>query len=207
MPGMPITLDLDQRRCLIVGGKQVAHRRALALLEAHAQVHLVAQNIDPVVRQLPITCHCRAYQPDDLDAAILVIVATDNPTLNQQIADDARQRNVLVNRADQANLGDFTVPAHVRHGPVTLAVDTDGISPAAAVAIRQACCDQLDPDWPRLLEEVAPYRAQIQQHFKDSATRRDRLRQMTDAPAMRILKQFGNKALQAHCDSLLKAST
>ncbi len=203
---LPVMLCVRERRCVIIGGGPVAARRADALVDAGADVHLVAPELDPAIEGLPITVHRRTYEPGDLDGALLVIVATDRKQINQRVADDARQRGVLVNRTDVPDDGDLVVPAHAHHGPVTLAVHTSGVSAAAASTIRRELSDRLDPDWPTLLEAVAPYRALIQQRFADAEQRRDRLRRLTDKAAMRILKDSGVDAVKAHCDALLEGT-
>lgn len=199
MPGgLPVIWKLEGKRCVIVGGGEVAARRARSLLDAGAAVTVVAPRIDEQVRGLAVTCHERGYQRGDLDGATLVVVATDDPAVNQAIADDAHARGTLVNRADDPSAGDIAIPAHAQHGPVTIAVHTDGISAAAAAAIRRRLSDALDPDWPRLLGAAAPFRAAVRQRNADPAQRRERLKQLTDEHAMTILKREGEAALQQH---------
>lgn len=200
---LPVMLKVRDRRCLIVGGGSVAVRRAGALLKAGARVAVVAPQIDPELAGLPMDVHTRAYQPSDLDDAMLVVIATDNPQVNAQVAADARQRGVLVNRADDPDQGDLTIPAHAQHGPITLAVHTGGISAGAAAEIRRGLSAALDPDWPRLLEVVAPYRDRIQQSTPDREARRKLLAQLSDPQAMTLLKTQGPEALRQHCERLL----
>jgi len=205
MPDFPVLLRVAQKRCVVVGGGPVALRRTKALHDAGAHVTVIAPDIDPGLEVIEgITVVQRPYQPGDLAGAILVIVATDDPTVNSAVARDAKREGVLVNRADEPAKGDLTVLAHAHHGPITLAVHTGGASASAAAAIRRQLSQALDPDWQRLLTIIAPYRAKIQQAVADPLERRTRLAQLTSDQAMGILKDAGPEALRKYCDQLVK---
>ncbi|MCC6580904.1 MAG: hypothetical protein IT440_10725, partial [Phycisphaeraceae bacterium] len=90
---------------------------------------------------------------------------------------------------------DIVIPAHHRHGPITLAVHTDGISAAAAGTIRRQLSASLDPLWPRLLDLAAPYRDRARRELTDSTRRRDFLLKLTDDEAFSTLAQQGSDAV------------
>lgn len=203
MADLPVMLKVRGIRCVIVGGGAVARRRAVALLEAGARVAVIAPDVDEQLADMDVRLERRGYEPGDLEGARLVVIATDDPALNQRIADDAQRLGVLVNRADAPEAGDLSIPAHAHHGPLTLSVHTAGISAAAAAAIRRELSDALDPDWPRLLEAVADYRRELQRAVPDALERQARLRRLTDPEAMRILKARGLAALHAHCRKIV----
>lgn len=192
-------LRLADRRVVIVGGGSVAVRRARAMIAAGGRVRVVAPSIDDELRSLPCEWRCRPFEPDDLEGAFLVVVATDDAAVNQAVAGEARRLGVLCNRADDPEAGDFVVPAHSRHGPITLAVHSGGVSAAAAARIRDDLARQLDPDWPVLLRAAAPYRAAIQTRYADQpARRRAALLRLTDERAMNQLKRLGPDGLEAY---------
>ena len=194
----PAMVNVAGRRCVIVGGGAVAARRARSLIEAGAAVTVIAPAIDQALVDLELERVERAFTPTDLDDAFLVVIATNETTVNDAVAEAARERRVLVNRTDRPAESDLTVPAHAHHGPVTIAVDTNGVSAAASAAIRRQLSAALDPAWPRLLELARPYRDRVQQACHDSGQRQARLRRLTDQTAMNILKTDGEAALQAH---------
>lgn len=202
MPDLPIMLRVDGRLCVVVGGGAVALRRARALRECGARVRVVAPQVEAEIEGIADEIHRRAFEPRDLDGAALVIVATDDAFVNEAVASEARGRAILVNRADDPEEGDFTVPAHSRAGPLTLAVHTGGISAASAVAIRGELEAALDPDWPRLLTCVAPFRDAIRSAVTDPAERRRRLLALADTDAMDLLKTKGEAALIERCQRL-----
>lgn len=203
MFGLPAVLRVRDRRCLVVGGGAVALRRARALIDAQAAVTVVAPQVHDALAALNVTVHRRPFEPADLDGTFLVVAATDDPAVNAHVADQAASRRVLVNRTDDPEAGDLAVPAHARRGPITLAVDTGGISAAAAAAIRDELLAQLDPHWPAMLEHAAPYRRRITAAFTDPAQRRTRLAALTAPAAMRAWRSGGIAAFEAHCARLL----
>lgn len=205
MPDFPIMLRVRDQRCLIVGGGAVALRRAKTLLAAGAGVTVIAPTVAPELAALAITVMPRGFVDEDLAGAYLVVVATDDVALNDRIAALCHEKRILLNRADRPEAGDFSVPAHAHHGPITLSVHTDGISAAAAAVIRRQLSECLDPAWPVLLDVVAPYRRLIQEKFDrtHAAARLERLAALTDETAMAILQQHGIPALRRRCEELL----
>ena len=203
MNALPVMFHLAGRRCVIAGGGAVARRRAAALLDAGAEVLVVAPDVCDELAAMPIRIERRAYQADDLTGALLVVIATDDGNLNRQIAGDARDRGVLVNQADDPEASDITMTAHQQHGCVTIAVHTGGASASAAVAICRELSDALDADWPILLERVIPWRRSIQEQITDAKARQAALRQLTSADAMTTLKQHGQAAFDRYCQQVL----
>ncbi len=202
MNGLPVVLNVQGRRCVIVGGGPVAVRRAAALKEAGAHVTVIAATLDPDLAKLVTKAEERPYRRGDLNGALLVVIATDDPAVNDAVTRDARDAGVLVNRADDASVGDLAIPAHAHHGPITLAVHTGGASPTAAAAIRRELSEALDPDWVTLLQIAAPYRTAIQQQQANQRQRQNRLRQLTGPDALATLKQQGPEALRQYCEQV-----
>lgn len=203
MAGLPIILNLEGRRSVIVGGGGVALRRAKSLLDAGAQVTVIAPQLHEELSGMRITIHRRAYQAGDLTDAFLVVIATDDPTANESAAEEARLVGAIVNRADDPEEGDLIVPAHGSIGPITIAVATDGISARAAAVIRDQLIATIDHDWVTLLETVRPYRARLIERIADACRRGKLLRALTDPAAMRTLKTGGPAALEKYCHELI----
>jgi precorrin-2 dehydrogenase/sirohydrochlorin ferrochelatase len=192
-------LRLDRRRCVVVGGGATALRRARALAEAGGQVTVVAPSMVEGLGELPgVERRERRYESADVEGAWLVVIATDDPAVNDRVAKEAAAAGALINRADRPTDGDLTVMAHGRRGPLTLAVDTANHSAAAGKAIRDEWIEALDPAWVQLLEAAGPWRPRIQAAVQDPAERSRRLRRLTDGQARRILSQQGIDALHSH---------
>jgi precorrin-2 dehydrogenase/sirohydrochlorin ferrochelatase len=206
MSGWPVMVNVAGRRVVIVGGGKTALRRARALLDAAAKVVVIAPELDEGFFGLDLMIHERVYRRSDLTDAVVVVAATNDAMVNEQVTADAQALGVPVNRADHPDEGDIVTMAHRRVGPITLAVSTDGISPTAAGKIANEMLDALDRQWVTLLETIQPFRNEIQQNIKDPATREELLRRLTSGQSMRILKMEGPEALTAYCGKLVQAA-
>lgn len=217
MSDLPVMLAVRGARCVVVGGGAVAGRRVGSLLEAGARVVVVAPEVSTPLSDLAaarehradgeddhgtLTIARRAVKEADVDGAMLVIAATDDPGVNAQVADWCARRGVLVNRVDAPTHGNVVIPAHARHGPVTLAVSVAGISAQAATTIRRELSASLDPVWPGLLEAARPYRALIQARFT-GRRRADLLAALCDATARAVFKASGPDGFKAHLDGMI----
>lgn len=176
MKTYPILLDLRGRRCLVVGGGQVAQRKVDGLLAADAAVTVVSPTASTALAQLAaaggIVWHPRPYGRADLDGMHLVIAATDQPDVNRQVADDARDRGILCNVIDQPAAGDFTLPSVVRRGDLVLTVSTSGQSPALSRHLRKILEGRFGNEYEVFLRIMGAVRRRLLACEKDPATRR-----------------------------------
>jgi precorrin-2 dehydrogenase/sirohydrochlorin ferrochelatase len=138
----PLVLnDLVVRRCVVVGGGQVAERKIHGLLDAGALPQVISPSL---TEQLGAWADAgqvhhiaRGYEPGDLAGASLVFAATNDAVLNRRVAEDARHAGALVNLADDGAASDFSTPATVRRGDLLLTISTAGASPILAAHIRR----------------------------------------------------------------------
>lgn len=164
--GYPILLDLADVPVLVVGAGSVAARKIEGLLAAGARVRVVAPEVHDDVRRLahlldgPIAQ--RTYRADDLDGARLVIVATDRPEANAEVAADATATGTWVNAADDPSNCTFILPAVATAGRFTVAVSTDGTTPAMAGYVRDRIADEvLTPELIAAADEIARQRSEV----------------------------------------------
>src|SRR5689334_8021130 len=152
----PILLDVTDRLAVIVGGGQVAVRKAKGLIAAGAtRVRMVAPAL-PTDLPDGVERVAEPYRADHLGGAALVFAATDDAVVNDAVVRDARAIGALVNRADATEDetgGDFSVPAVHRAGPVTLAVATEG-APALAALVRDHFAERFDEAWRQMAEAM-----------------------------------------------------
>src|SRR5579862_3691432 len=131
---LPIALRPDGRRAVVVGGGDVAARKAEALAAAGFPIFVVAPAIGDRMRAVLAArasgCAERAYQRGDLADAALAIAGTDDDAVNAAVVEDARAAGVLVCDASDPSRGNFVMPATLRVDDVTLSVDSGGASPA-----------------------------------------------------------------------------
>lgn len=159
----PIRVDLEGERVVVVGGGAVAERRVERLVDAGADVRVVAPEVtDRLEAQTQsgrIDWEDRPYREGDLRGARLVFAATDDPSVQSNVVAEATRREIPVDAVGRDAEGDVSVPAVAELGPIRLSVDTGGGSPALAGALRRHLESELDPGWARgadLLAEMRP---------------------------------------------------
>jgi precorrin-2 dehydrogenase len=150
----PIFLDLSGRRCVVVGGGEVASRKARKLLQARAEVVVISPEITPELESVAVEVHRRSYEEGDLEGAYLAFAATDSREVNAAVSREAKERDVPVNVADRPSEGDFAVPSTLRRGRLQVAVSTGGASPALARKIKDELEESFGPEWSGLVEEL-----------------------------------------------------
>jgi precorrin-2 dehydrogenase len=158
----PVFLDLDKAPVLVVGAGPVAARKVAALAAAGASVRVVAPEIAPDLdRDRVAELHQRTYEPGDLDGVRLVVTATGHADVDARVAADATAAGIWVNAADQPSDCTFILPAVARNGPLTIAVSTDGTSPALARRLRDRADELLTDEAAALAGELAARRAAV----------------------------------------------
>lgn len=172
----PAFLDVEGRRCVVVGGGNVAVRKAHALVVAGAEVTVIAPEVCLEMEALAAASprvHLvrRRFEENDLPSAFLAIAATDDAAANEAVGRAARERSIPVNVADDPALSSFIVPATVRRGRLQVAVSTAGASPAFAARLRKRLDEQLDPRLAAYIEAMADARAVVLAEVADPARR------------------------------------
>jgi precorrin-2 dehydrogenase / sirohydrochlorin ferrochelatase len=132
----PVMLDLTGKRVLIVGAGPVSFKKAEGFVAAGANVTVVSPEFIADFDQLSVTRIVRTYEVGDLAGTWLVITATNNPTVQQQIFDDGERLGIWVNAADEPSRCAFILPAVHRDGPIIVTVSTSGSAPAFAGWLR-----------------------------------------------------------------------
>ena len=171
MSAFPIALNAQRVRALVVGGGAVGSRKALALVEAGANVRVVAPEVAASLESAEaaqrLTILRVAYGPDVLGDATLVIAATSSRDVNSAVARDARERGILVNVADAPDEGDFHSMAVHRRGDLTIAVSTGGV-PGAAARIRDSLARRFDDRYEHALAALHRMRSRLRAADEDA---------------------------------------
>ena len=137
----PAYLDLDGRRCVVIGAGEIAERKVTQLLASGADVMLVSPSATPELERLAESGDLRwikrAYVRGDLAGAVLAVAATDDEAVNRAVHAEAEREKTLLNVVDVPSLCGFIAPSIVERGPVTVAISTAGTSPALARKLRE----------------------------------------------------------------------
>ena len=164
--GYPVTLLVAGRHCLVVGAGPIAARKATGLLAAGAVVTVVAPKVSAAMEALAgdaLRIQRRPYRPGEAADYRLVVTATGDPAVDGTVSADAEAAGVWVNAADDPAHCSFYLPALSRRGPVSVAVSTDGTSPALASWLRDRLDSELGPpgELEALVDLLAAARAEI----------------------------------------------
>ncbi|MBE1160690.1 siroheme synthase CysG [Dyella acidiphila] len=188
----PLFADLKGLPVLVVGGGAVAERKIEALLEAGAQVRVGAQQLSGNLlewsAQERIAFIGDTFQPAWLDGVWLAIAATDDRTLNAQVAAAATERRIFANVVDDPGLSRFQVPAVVDRAPLTIAISTAGAAPVLARRVRETLESQLDHALGALVGLAQRYRVRIVQRWPELAARRVFYDWLHDGPVLSLLR-------------------
>jgi precorrin-2 dehydrogenase/sirohydrochlorin ferrochelatase len=167
-----VFLDLRDKPCVVVGGGTVAERKALELIRAGASLKVVSPELTPRLKKEKekgtIRHTARRFRMSDLGGAFLVVAATDDQRVNEQIA---ARNDLLVNVVDQPEHCNFIVPSTVRRGPLAIAISTSGTSPAMARAIRLDMERLYGPEFGQCLRDMQKKRARAMKDIADPKER------------------------------------
>jgi len=176
MDYLPLFIDLKQRKCLVVGGGEIAARKAGLLVKAQTTVIIVAPKVSTSTQQMidngDVTWWQAEFASQHLLDITLVIAATDNEAVNQQVYQQAKAQNILVNVADCPELCDFILPSILDRSPIVVAVSSGGKSPILARQLRARLETLIPPTYGKLAELVGNYRGQVKQHLPTLSLRR-----------------------------------
>jgi len=188
----PVFLDLRGKKALIIGGGKVAERKTLALIKAGASITIVSPEItEPLLRLKRkglITHIPRHYKKGDLKGAFIVITATSSAQTNSRIARDTEQ---LINVIDSPLEGNFIVPSTMRRGPLTIAISTEGHSPAVAKNIRKELERLYGKGFAKYLKFLGAIRKRIMNEIKDSKKRERFFKEIASEEMFNILRREG----------------
>ena len=161
----PVSLDIKNRKCLVVGGGSVGTRKVKTLVECGAKATVVSLVFSEKLLELAdsglIVLEKRPYRETDLDGMFLVIGTTDDEELNRQISMDAEKLNMLCNIADRPKVCNFILPSIVNRGDLTISISTSGKSPALAKRLRIELEEQFGNEYAELLRLMGAIRKKL----------------------------------------------
>lgn len=171
-----ISLNLADQKALIVGGGDLALRKARLLLKTTVKLIVVAPTARPEIHALAtsgaVTLALREYRPDDLDGVGIIFAATGRDDIDREIATAAQIRNIPVNVPDKPELSSFNLPALVDRSPILVGISTDGTAPLLARRIRAQIEILLPANLGQLARFAAGFRESVASVFTRIEARR-----------------------------------
>jgi len=199
----PVNLNVKNRKCLVVGGGEVATRKVKVLLESGATLTVITLNATKHLYKLEndglLTLKLRLYKASDLNGMFLVFGATNDKKLNRQLFVDASKSNLLCNIADCPDQCNFILPSIVNRGDLSIAISTSGKSPALAKKIRKDLEKKFGLEYAEFLEIMGLIRRKLISSNCKSEIRKQIFTQIVQSDIIEMINQ--NK--KAEIDSLL----
>lgn len=200
----PVNLDIQQRRCLVVGGGAVGTRKVTTLLDCGALVTVVSpvatEQLLTLYKDRRIALKQQSYGPSDIKGMFLVIGATNDEPLNQQVYQDAKRHNILCNIADRPDVCNFILPAIVNRGDLVISISTSGKSPAFAKRLRKDLEAQFGDEYAEFLHLMGIIREKLLDDHHEPEAHKPLFEQLISRGLIDLLRTGEKEAI----DSLLK---
>jgi precorrin-2 dehydrogenase/sirohydrochlorin ferrochelatase len=206
MGSYPIVLNLEGKRCLVIGGGRVALRKVIGLLRAGAQITVVAPCLHKHFRHVAksLTVFARPFEENDITSALaLIIGATDNPSVNKAVSAKAKSLGILCNIVDCPSLCSFTMPAVVRRGDLSIAIATGGKSPRLSRYIKTQVARAIGPEYEHLVSYMAQTRIAAGSSIESSRARALFWKQLFAIDPLQYINQHGWDAFRARTEQLI----
>ncbi|MBS4704964.1 siroheme synthase CysG [Aeromonas veronii] len=166
MDYLPIFCRLDNKPVLLVGGGEVAERKARLLLDAGAQLTVVAPELDPELAELAangsIEWLAGEFVPEQLAGKWLVVAATDRREVNALVYQSANQARIFANVVDDPKRSSFIMPSIIDRSPLMVAISSGGKAPVLARLLRE----KLEALLPQHLGAVAAFAGSLRERVK-----------------------------------------
>ncbi|MDZ7636961.1 MAG: bifunctional precorrin-2 dehydrogenase/sirohydrochlorin ferrochelatase [Bryobacterales bacterium] len=188
----PVFLNLEGRRCMVIGGSRLAAEKAFSLRACGARVTVAAEVLVDELAEAALLGQVawirRQYLPGDMDGFFLVVSAPDDRSINAAIFREAEQRGILFNALDDPPHCQFIFASVHRQGDLVLAISTAGVAPALAVRLRQRFGAELGPEYDAFLRLASEYRDDITTQIPAFPPRRDLWYRIVDSEIVNLLK-------------------
>jgi len=173
MDYLPAFHNVRGKLCLVVGGGEVATRKAGVLLEAGAVVRVVAPVIEPdLARQPGVESIVERFEPQHLEGAVMVIAATNDRDVNRQVSELAQLRKLPVNVVDDPELCSFIMPAILDRSPLMVAFSSGGGSPVLTRMMRGKLETVIPQNYSRLAAFAVRFRELVKERVTNPPKRR-----------------------------------
>ncbi len=166
----PIHVNIEGRKCLVVGGGKTAERKVKTLLRYGGKVVIVSPEATEKIRSISqkkkVIWHERSYKVSDLNRAFLVFSATDSEELNREIGREAKKRGIMINVADSPKDCDFISPSLVERGHLKISISTEGLAPLLSKKIRKDLEKKFGSEYRQYTALLAKVRSAILKNAK-----------------------------------------
>ncbi len=195
--GFQVTLELEGRQCLVIGGDEEAVEKISRLLDAGAKITVVHPTLHTDLRKLTasgkIIHRGRSFRATDAqDAVVILNVLKDDLALAKSLYELAKTERFLVWSMDQPEYSTLLMPALVKRGPLRLAISTSGTAPALARVLRENLESLFDEEFDQFLDWLGALREELKKTEASDRRRRERLLEAVNGFALAATLQYPN---------------
>jgi len=207
MPYYPVFLDLNGQKVLVVGGGEVAERKVKSLLLYGCEISIISPHLTAYLKELVVKKKIYHIPHESLNAflddAFIVIAATDDSTLNSQIASQSKERGILVNVVDEPSNCSFIMPSVIKRGDLQIAISTAGKSPALAKKIRKEMDSMFGQEYASFVELLGLLRSQLLSKQRPSSQNKTMFQQLVDSNLLELIREKNWDSVKSTLVSLL----
>lgn len=205
MDYLPIFLNLKGKQCLVVGGGEVAFRKASLLLQSGAVVKVVSPKLCAAFATHPdIEYVAERFHSSHLEGATLVIAATDETQTNEEISREAKTRNIPVNVVDNPVLCSFIMPAILDRSPIVVAFSSGGASPVLTRLLRGKMETLIPQGYGKLAAFSSKFREAVKAKILNPGKRRIFWENILEGPVAEKVFAGDEKSAEALLLAMLK---
>lgn len=201
-------LDINDKHCIVIGGGKVAYRKIRSLIEYNAKITVISDKLCNEILELKgqnkISLINRIYQSGDLKGAFLAFAATDNKEVNQKISNEAKAGNISINVIDDTESCSFIVPSKVERGPLTIAISTNGKSPALSKKIREELETIYGEHYSAFIELLEKARIKALQEISNISSRESFFKELVHSGIIEYIKQGMTELAEQELEKILK---
>ena len=174
----PVNLNLDNMEIIIVGGGKVALRKCMNFLDFGKSVTVLAPEFDSRFLELgnKVDLINDIFKEEYIDKFDIVVAATDDKEVNEEIACICRKKSKLINVVDSRDLSDFTVSSYVKKGDLLIGISTGGKIPALSAKIRRDLEEIYDESFAEYVDLLGELREKIIKKYEDKTERKEVLK-------------------------------
>jgi siroheme synthase-like protein len=199
----PFFQDISDKTFLVIGAGKVAQEKVHRLLLFQTHIVVLAKEVpeefEAFFRESGIPVQQEAYRREVLSLGDYIIAATNDQSLNQQIAEDAGEQRKPINVVDNAELCTFIFPAVVKNGDLAVGITTNGKSPAASSYVRKTLEEMLPEHMGDIIRRMGEMRNRISEEIGSQQMRKAFYQQV-----LALLIETDNQATEAEIEEILR---
>ena len=184
---LPLFIDTSGKKCLIVGGGKVASRKLIPILESNMTVNMISSDIADEILEIiknkkNFTYEQRNFEEKDINDQFLIIAATNDKSINSLIAKLAKEKNILVNMAEDSSKGNVLIPSVVDRSPIKIAISSGAASPILTRLVKTKLETIIPYAFSKLADVMMEYRAKVKEKYSSIKERRNFWETFLDGP-------------------------